>query len=85
MAYTINLISVLKSLFDNTLKPDLVGTTNWEVLEEAFGDYERLNKRRKMYTSCRPLYASNNRILTRDPFRRTVEKLLDESLGLETV
>ena len=85
MTYTIDLISVLKSLFDFTLKPDLVGTTNWEVLKEALEDYERLNKRRKMYTSCRPSYASNNWILTWDPFRRTVERLLDESLGLETV
>ena len=85
MAYTIDLISVLKSLFDNTLKPDLVGTTNWEVLEEAFGNYERSNKRRKMYAPRRPLYASNNRVLTRDPFRWIVERLPDESLGLETV
>ena len=47
MAYTVDLISVLKPLFDFTLKPDVAGTTNWEVLKEAFEDYERSNKAKK--------------------------------------
>ena len=84
MTYTIDLISVLKSLFDFTLKPDLVGTTNWEVLKEAFEDYERSNKRRELHDSCRSLYERSSRILTRDVFRQTVKGLLDESLCLET-
>ncbi|KAF8551294.1 hypothetical protein OG21DRAFT_1512959 [Imleria badia] len=36
MAYTIGLVSVLESSFDFTLKPDLAGTTNWEVLKQVF-------------------------------------------------
>jgi hypothetical protein len=84
IAYTIDLISVLKSLFDFTLKPDLAGTTNWEVLKEAFEDYERSNRRKENHASYRSLYGSNNPTLTRENFRQTIKRLLDESLGLET-
>lgn len=83
MAYTIDLISVLKSLFDFTLKPDLAGTTNWEVLKEAFEDYERSSKRKEIHDICRSLFEKNDQILSRDVFRQTVKRLLDESLGLE--
>ncbi|KAF8552617.1 hypothetical protein OG21DRAFT_103128 [Imleria badia] len=84
MTYTIDLVSVLKSLFDFTLKPDLAGTTNWDVLKEAFEDYERSNKRKEFHDYCQSLYGRNNQILTRDIFREAVKRLLDESLGLET-
>lgn len=84
MGYTIDLVSVLKSLFDFTLKRDLAGTTNWEVLKVAFEDYERSNKRKEIHDCCRSLYDGNNQILTRENFRQAIKKLLDESLGLET-
>lgn len=82
MAYTVDLISVLKSLFDFTLKPDLAGTTNWEVLKEAFEDYERSNKRKEIHASCRSIYNGNNPTLNRENFRQIIHQLLDESLGL---
>ncbi|KAI9464867.1 hypothetical protein HD554DRAFT_2174933 [Boletus coccyginus] len=84
MAYTIDLIAVLKSLFDFTLKPDLIGTTNWEVLKEAFEDYERSQKRKEIHDACRSLYERNNRVLSREKFRQTIKNLLDTSLGLGT-
>ena len=84
MAYTIDLISVLKSLFDFTLEPDLAGTTNWEVLKETFEDYECSNRRKEIHASCRSLYGSNSPTLTRENFRQIIKWLLDESLGLET-
>lgn len=83
MAYTVDLISVLNSLFDFTLKPDLAGTTNWEVLKEAFEDYERSNKRKEVHTSCRSMYDGKNLSLNRENFRRTINQLLYESLGLD--
>jgi len=85
MGYTIDLIAVLKSLFDFTLKPDLVGRTNWDVLKEAFEDYERSQKRKEIHDTCRSLYERNNRVLSREIFRQTIKNLLDTSLGLETL
>ena len=83
MAYTVDLISVLKSVFDFTLKPDLAGTTNWEVLKEAFEDYERSNKRKAVHASCRSMYDGKYLTLTRESFRQKINQLLDESLGLD--
>ncbi|KAI9459553.1 hypothetical protein HD554DRAFT_325971 [Boletus coccyginus] len=85
MAYTYHRpIAVLKSLFGFTLKSDLIGTTNWEVLKEAFEDYERSQKRKEIHDTCRSLYERNNRVLSRENFRQTIKNLLDTSLGLET-
>ncbi|KAI9571840.1 hypothetical protein HD554DRAFT_2299923 [Boletus coccyginus] len=84
MAYTIDLIAVLKSLFDFTLKPDLIGATNWGVLKEAFEAYERSQKRKEIHDTCRSLYERNDRVLSREIFRQTIKDLLDTSLGLET-
>lgn len=81
MAYTVDLISVLRLLFDFTLKPDLVGTTNWEVLKEAFEDYERSMKRNEIHAFCRSQYDRSNLILTRENFRQTIRELLGEPLG----
>ncbi|KAF8432216.1 hypothetical protein L210DRAFT_3487120 [Boletus edulis BED1] len=82
MAYTIDLISVLKALFDFTLKPDLAGTANWEVLKEAFEDYERSNRRKDIHDSCRSLYGTRGQFPSRDIFRQMIKTLLDQSLGL---
>ena len=53
MAYTIDLIFVLKSLFDFTLKPDLAGSVNWEVLKEASEAYERSHEIQQNHNFCR--------------------------------
>ena len=82
MAYTVNLVSVLTSLFDFSLKPRLAGTTNWEVLMEAFEAYERSDKRKDVHASCRSIYDRKNLTLTQESFRRKINQLLVESLGL---
>ena len=83
MAYTIDLISVLGSLFDFTLKPDLAGKTDWVVLKEAFEAYERSNNLKKNHASCLALYGKSNQVPTREDFRKTIKQLLDKSLGLD--
>lgn len=78
MAYTIDLISVLRSLFDFTLKPDLVGTTNWKILIEAFEAFQYSERRKAIHDSCVEAYNGRPQILTREAFRQTVKNLLDE-------
>ena len=77
MAYAVDLIWVLKSLFDFTLQPRLAGKTDWEVLTEAFEAYERTSDRQRIHDSCRSAFQQNNRILDRDDFRRKLKELLD--------
>ncbi|KIJ94959.1 hypothetical protein K443DRAFT_683387, partial [Laccaria amethystina LaAM-08-1] len=78
MAYTIDLILVLKSLFHFTLKPDLAGSANWEVLKEAFEAYERSHDVQQNHNSCRSALQQNNRRLDRDGFRAKIRELLGE-------
>ena len=81
MAYTVDLISVLKSLFCITLQP--AGKADWEVLKEAFKDYEHLDKRTIVHASCRSMYDEKNLTLTKEGFRQKINQLLDTSLGLD--
>ena len=41
VAYTVDLISVLRQLFDLTLQPDKALATTWQELKEAFEAYQR--------------------------------------------
>jgi len=77
MAYTIDLILVLKSLFGFTLKPDLAGSTNWNVLKEAFEDYERSSNVQQNHNYCRSALQQHDRNLDRDGLRNNIRKLLD--------
>ena len=78
MAYSIDLILVLKSLFDFTLKPDLAGSANWEVLKEAFEAYERSHDAQKNHNCCRSAWHRNNRTLDREGFRARIRELVGE-------
>ena len=75
MAYTIDLIWVLKSLFDFTLSPQWAGTVKWDVLKDAFENYERDSDVRRIHESCR--HASRGS-LGREEFRMKIEELLPE-------
>ena len=77
MAYTVDLILVLKSLFDFTLKPDLAGSTNWEVLKEAFEAYERSHDIRQNHDLCRLTFQQKHN-LDRGSFRAKIRELLSE-------
>ena len=77
MAYSVDLILVLKSLFDFTLKPDLAGSANWEVLKEAFEAYERSHDAQKNHNLCRSAW-QENRTLDRDSFRARIRELVGD-------
>ena len=76
MAYSVDLILVLKSLFDFTLKPDLAGSANWEVLKEAFEAYERSHDAQKNHNFCRSAWHQNSLTLDRDGFRARIRELV---------
>ena len=78
MAYTVDLISVLKELFDITLNPKSAGTTKWEELKEAFEAYERSKGRQNAHDACRLAFQRSNQLLDRDGFQKKIRELLDD-------
>jgi hypothetical protein len=78
MVYSVDLILVLKSLFDFTLKPDLAGSANWEVLKEAFEAYQRSHDIQQNHNFCRSALQQENQNLDRDGFRARIRELLDK-------
>ena len=84
MAYTIDLILVLKSYFDFTLmKPDLAGKADWNVIREAFEAYERTSERQKNHGAYRSAF-QGNKSLGRDAFQAKIRELLEEAQRVET-
>ena len=49
IAYTVDLIRVLRELFDITLRPDLALATGWTELQAAFEAYERSHSRLRIH------------------------------------
>ena len=49
IAYTVDLICVLRELFDITLRPDLALTPSWVELQAAFEAYERSQSRQHIH------------------------------------
>jgi hypothetical protein len=79
MAYSVDLILVLKSLFDFTMKPDLAGSANWEVLKEAFEAYAHgPHDAQTNHKFCRLAWQQNDRTLDRDSFRAKIRELVGE-------
>lgn len=78
MAYAVDLIWVLKSIFDFTLKPDLAGSVDWNVLKEAFEAYERSPKVQQNHNSCRSALLQKNQGLDRDGFHAKIRELVGE-------
>ena len=79
MAYSVDLILVLMSLFDFTLKPDLAGSANWELLKESFEAYERSHDAQKNHNFCRSAWQQSNRTLDRDGFRARIRELVGDA------
>jgi len=76
IAYTVDLISVLRELFDITLKPDLALTTSWKELKAAFEAYERSPSCRRIHDSiCSP---TQGELLTVDGLSNKIRELLEE-------
>src|ERR1700761_9838690 len=65
IAYTVDLIRVLRELFDITLRPDLALTTSWAELQAAFEAYEQSQARQRIHHKiCRTSHG--DRALTAD-------------------
>jgi hypothetical protein len=83
IAYTVDLIGVLRELFDFTLKPDLALTTTWPVLQEAFQAYERSDCRERVHGSICSEYPQGEKVLTAGDVSEKVRELLKEYLRIE--
>ncbi|KAH9022715.1 hypothetical protein EDB84DRAFT_1678396 [Lactarius hengduanensis] len=75
IAYIVDLVGVLRELFDITLRPDLALTTTWKELQAAFESYERSNSRQRIHNS---IYSNTMRgqQMTVDDISRMISELL---------
>jgi hypothetical protein len=80
IAYTVDLISVLRELFDLTLQPDKALATTWQELKEAFEAYERSPSRQRIHKSICSKSAQGEQIVTADDIREKVRDLVREYL-----
>ncbi|KAI9463259.1 hypothetical protein BJY52DRAFT_74397 [Lactarius psammicola] len=80
IAYTVDLISVLRELFDITLRPELALTTTWTELQEAFETYERSFSRQRIHNSISSETPRGEQMLTADGISRKVRELLQVQL-----
>ena len=78
MAYTVDLIRVLQSLFDFAIAPKLLGRTTWPVLQEAFEAYERSDSRQQTHRQICANFQQDRQIHNLDSFDRVVRELLGE-------
>ena len=80
MAYTVDLIRVLESLFDFAIVPNLSGRTTWPVLKEAFEAYERSDSRQQTHHQICANFQQDRQIhnLNSNNFDRVIHKLLGE-------
>jgi hypothetical protein len=80
MAYIVDLNLVLKSIFKFMQQSSLTGPMNWEVLKEAFKDYERSHDGRQIHDSCRSISQWNNQDLDRNALRAEIREMFKERL-----
>jgi hypothetical protein len=78
MAYTVDLMNVLRELFDFTLRPGLDLTTDWEVLKEAFAAYEYSSSRQNIHNRIR---SNTDILMSPDAFDAQVYELLAKAYG----
>jgi hypothetical protein len=77
IAYTVDLISVLRELFDLTLQPALALTTTWQELREAFETYERSSSRQRIHGIICSKSPQGEQILTADGINEKVRVLVN--------
>jgi len=77
-AYTVDLIRVLRELFDITLRPDAELTTTWPDLKEAFETYERSPSRRHIHKSICSYTPQDGWILTAKDLTNKLRELLNK-------
>jgi len=76
-AYVVDLISVLKALFEITCVPRLIGKTNWDVVQQSFESYERSPSRQLVHSSCKLGIQDRAEIVGQEGFRKKIRELLD--------
>ena len=75
IAYIVDLIRVLKELFDITLRPELAPSITWTELREAFEVYERSRLRQRIHREiCSKMVEGDP--LTGDGIGRKVKDLV---------
>ena len=79
IAYTVDLICVLKELLNVVLRPELAHTVTWTELQEALVAYEQTDCRQRAHNSIRSKIPLNGPILTTEGINRMVQELLQES------
>jgi len=78
IAYTVDLVNVLRELFDFTLKPSLTLTATWEELREAFEAYERSSSRQRVHNVIRSKASPEGEcILTADGLTERISALVE--------
>ena len=79
IAYTVDLICVLKELLNVVLRPELAHTITWTELQEAFVAYEQTDFRQRVHDSIRSKIPLSGPILTTEGISKMVRELLQES------
>ena len=77
-AYTVDLIRVLRELFDITLRPNAELTTNWSDLKEAFETYQRSPSRQYIHKSICSYTPHDGWILTANDLTNKLRELLNK-------
>jgi len=78
IAYTVDLISIMRELFDLTLQPNKVLATTWQELKEAFEAYERSPSRQRIHNSICSRSTQGEQIVTADGIREKIRDLVKE-------
>jgi hypothetical protein len=76
MAYTTDLITVLKSLFD-VVKPRFSEETMWSELNRVFESYERLDPRQQIHRRICANFRLDRQISDAESFRHELRELLE--------
>jgi len=76
IAYTVDLMSVLRELFDLTLQPNKALATTWQEVKEAFEAYERSPSRQQIHNSVCSQSARGQQIMTADDISMMVRDLV---------
>jgi hypothetical protein len=76
IAYTVDLIRVLRELFDITLRPGSNLATTWPDLKEAFETYEQSPSRRYIHESICSNTPRDGWMVTASDIRKKVRELL---------
>jgi len=76
IAYTVDLIRVLRELFDFTLRPASALAPTWDDLKNAFETYERSSSRQRNHNAICSKLPQGERFLTADDINELVHVLV---------